>query len=108
MTKQEAIEFMRTHPEQCLDRDASGKGYICPICGSGSGPHGTGMTTKDGIHFVCWKKGCFSGEKHQGADIIEIIAKKTGARNFPEAVEAAAKEKDREIINKGLREIAKK
>ena len=47
--------------------DKKGTGYICPICGSGSGPKGTGITTKDGRHFTCWR-GCFSN-----ADIFDII-----------------------------------
>lgn len=32
-------------------------GYICPFCGSGSGPNGTGMTTRDGVHHHCWSCG---------------------------------------------------
>ena len=87
MTKQEALDFIRTHPEQYLKRDGTGKGYICPKCGSGSGSHGTGMTTQDGRHFTCWAGGCF-----KSCDIIDIIGQQTGARNFPEALAAAAKE----------------
>ena len=29
--------------------------YICPFCGNGSGPDGDGISTKDGIHFKCFK-----------------------------------------------------
>jgi len=33
-------------------------GYICPLCGNGGGSDGTGITTKDGIHWKCFKGGC--------------------------------------------------
>ncbi|MDR3046770.1 MAG: toprim domain-containing protein [Bacteroidales bacterium] len=29
--------------------------YICPFCGNGSGKDGTGISTKDGIHYKCFK-----------------------------------------------------
>ena len=29
--------------EAITGRDGSGKGYVCPFCGSGSGPKGTGL-----------------------------------------------------------------
>lgn len=31
--------------------------YICPVCNSGSGKKGTGMTSRDGIHWKCWSCG---------------------------------------------------
>ena len=55
-----------------MQPDKSRNGYICPICGSGSGKHGTGITTKDDIHFTCWR-GCF-----KNSDIIDIHMKETG------------------------------
>ena len=30
-------------------------GFICPICKSGTGKNGTGIETKDNIHFTCGK-----------------------------------------------------
>ena len=36
-------------------KKASKTGYVCPICGSGSGNKGTGITTQDGIYFTCWR-----------------------------------------------------
>ena len=61
-----------------FERDRSGKGFICPICGSGSGPKGTGITEakKAAGHFTCWA-GCF-----QNADIFEIIGKQYGLEDF--------------------------
>lgn len=50
--------------------------YVCPICGSGSGKKGTGITTRDyGKHYTCWAGGdnCFVN-----ASPIDILAKKAG------------------------------
>ena len=67
---------MRTHATEILKPDRHGKGFICPICGSGKGEGrknaGTGITTKDGIHFTCWA-GCFTN-----SDIIDIIGLQCG------------------------------
>lgn len=31
--------------------------YICPVCGSGSGKHGSGMTSRDNEYWKCWSCG---------------------------------------------------
>ena len=52
--------------------DGSGKGFVCPICGSGSGPKGTGLTPvpKKPGYFKCFNIGCeFYG------DVLELIKK---------------------------------
>ena len=79
MTREEARLYIREHATDYLERDNSGKGYICPICGSGSGRHGTGITTEDGEHFTCWAGGedCF-----RNADIFEIIGKQFHITDF--------------------------
>lgn len=89
-TRDEAREYMRNHATEILKPDRHGKGYICPICGSGRGEGrkaaGTGITTKDGIHFTCWA-GCFTN-----SDIIDIIGLERGldvndhVHKFEEAV----------------------
>ena len=91
LSRDEAREYMRTHateylkPDRVSERSGIMKGYVCPICGSGTHDKGTGITTKDGIHFTCWA-GCFSH-----SDIIDIIGQKNGidendhARKFDEA-----------------------
>lgn len=91
LSREEAREYMRTHATEYLKLDRSSersgfvKGYVCPICGSGTHDKGTGITTKDGVHFTCWS-GCFSH-----SDIIDIIGQKNGidekdhARKFEEA-----------------------
>lgn len=72
MNRSEAKEYIRGNATNILHKDKSKKGYICPICNSGSGKNGTGITTKDGIHFTCWA-GCY-----QNSDIIDIIGKQYG------------------------------
>lgn len=66
MQRHEAIKQIRENVSFFLKK-AKKDGFICPICGSGSGEHGTGITTKDGVHFRCWA-GCFDK-----ADIIDIV-----------------------------------
>ncbi len=52
-------------------------GWICPVCGSGSGEHGTGVTFKsygDGsIYGQCWNGGC-----HFSGDYIRLASLKLG------------------------------
>lgn len=61
--------------------DNSGRGFVCPLCGSGTGKHGTGMTagTKNPHFFQCWNCG-FKGdvfdllqETTHKADAVELI-----------------------------------
>lgn len=69
-----------------LQPDRQKKGYICPICGNGSGSDGDGMTEnrRSPNHYSCWR-GCF-----KNADPIEIIALQLGLDpNSGEAMRAA-------------------
>lgn len=52
------------------------KGYVCPICGNGSGSDGTGIEpSKQTGLFTCWK-GCFKGK-----DYLDILKIKHGTTN---------------------------
>ena len=86
MNREEARQYIIERSKDHLTPDKSGKGFICPICWSGSGQNGTGITTKDGVHFTCWA-GCFTN-----ADIIDIIGLETGATDYNSKLEAAAAE----------------
>ncbi len=86
LNREEARQYIIERSKDHLTPDKSGKGFICPICGSGSGRNGTGITTKDGVHFTCWA-GCFTN-----ADIIDIIGLETGATDYNSKLEAAAAE----------------
>ena len=86
MNRAEAKNYINNHPQEHLTKDKSGKGYICPVCGSGTGKTGTGITTEDGIHFTCWA-GCFSN-----ADMIDIIALENGiSGNYNDKLEMACR-----------------
>lgn len=78
MKREQAKKYILEHCTEYFTRDKSGKGYICPICGSGGGDNGTGITTKDNIHFTCWA-GCFTN-----ADIFEIVGKQYNREGFNE------------------------
>lgn len=84
MNREEARQYIIDRSREYLSRDKSGKGYICPICGSGGGRNGTGITTKDGVHFTCWR-GCFTS-----ADIIDIIGLQNGLTDYNSKLQAAA------------------
>ena len=80
MTREEVQDYIREHATEYFTRDKSRKGYICPICGSGNGRKGTGITEnpKSRGHFTCWA-GCFSN-----ADIFEIIGRVHNTTDFNE------------------------
>ena len=84
MTREQARKFIVSRGVVCLQLDKSKKGYICPICKSGSGSNGTGITTKDKIHFTCWR-GCFTN-----ADIIDIVGLKYGLTSYNDKLFKAA------------------
>lgn len=68
VTKQ-ALKQINLHPETVFQRDKCGRGYICPLCQSGSGRNGTGMSvnpkkrngeTYNTPHLTCWNCGMVS------------------------------------------------
>ena len=61
------------------------KGYVCPVCGNGTGNNGTGLELDraDGEHYKCFKCGLY-------ADVFELYGIKYGISNFQEQQEAAA------------------
>ena len=85
MTREEARQYITARATEYLQRDNSKKGYLCPICKSGSGKNGTGITTKDGIHFTCWGGGCFTN-----SDIIDIIGIEYQLTGYNDKLQKAA------------------
>ncbi len=86
-------EIKRQYSERIIDiitgRDGSGKGYICPFCGSGSGVHGTGLgesRDKDG-HVQKGKFHCFNCE--WTGDGLDMIKKVYGIDNVIDQVKKA-------------------
>lgn len=84
MNREEARQYIIDRSTDYLQQDRSKKGYICPICGSGSGNKGTGITTKDKVHFTCWA-GCFTN-----SDIIDIIGQENGLTDYNDKLQKAA------------------
>ena len=83
MDRNEARNAVNSSAAQYLQRDRSGKGYVCPVCGSGGGKSGTGITSKDGTHFTCWA-GCFTN-----SDLLDIIGIQYNLDTFPEKLSKA-------------------
>ena len=94
MNHKEAVNYIHEHSIEHLEK-ASKRGYICPICGSGSGPSGTGIETKDNVHFTCFGRGsCFTS-----ADLIDIIGQKYGLTNYMDKLKKACEEFGIELDN---------
>ena len=88
MDRQTAIEEIRSSWRRLYPADKKNKGIICPLCSSGSGSKGTGITG-DKTHgkpnsLKCWSCG-FTG------DVIDLIQQDTGA-DFNTALNTAANE----------------
>lgn len=81
-----AIETINSRAKEYL-QPAKKEGFICPICKNGSGENGTGLATKDGIHFTCFK--C---NEIKNSSLLDIIAKESGidTANTLEAVKVAS------------------
>lgn len=69
------FEYVNGNAPRFLVRDKSGKGFVCPVCGSGSGPNGTGITEnpRNPRHFTCWGGDCF-----RNASLSDMLAVKNG------------------------------
>lgn len=84
MDREQARLEILSRSKEYFTPDKSGKGFICHICGSGTGAKGTGITTKDGTHFTCWKE-CYTN-----ADIFEIVGLEKGLTTFTQQLEYLA------------------
>ena len=96
-----SIEEIKQYSDEILDamteRDKTGRGYICPVCGSGSGKKGTGLAKvphKDG-YYKCFNIGCgFYG------DILELIGKTYHLTETSEQIEKAGELIHRDFSDK--------
>ena len=86
LTVKEARAYIADHPETILQPDRSGAGYICPICGSGSGKNGTGLfIERDRQHYTCFAGGCIKNKS-----IFDIIGKQYGLTAWRDIISKAA------------------
>lgn len=74
MDKDDARRYIRSNWKRIYPADKKGKGIICPICKSGSGKNGTGITEnpKKPGQLSCWGACAFKG------DVIDLKMKETG------------------------------
>ncbi len=86
MDRETTRQTIRESWKKIFPADNSKKGVICPLCQSGSGPNGTGITENPRRpgSLKCWKCG-FQG------DAIDLIKEWQGL-TYNEALEAAAEE----------------
>ena len=68
-----------------LSRDGKGKGFVCPRCGSGSGPKGTGLHRDPGqpTHWKCFACGGYY-------DTLDLYGLAFGFEDFPQKLSGAA------------------
>ena len=85
MQREDARQEIRRNWKRLFPADRKNKGIICPLCNSGSGEHGTGITEnprKPG-QLKCWNCG-FQG------DVIDLIQQARGTDYNTALKEAAA------------------
>ena len=89
MDRETARENIRARLKEYVERvterssRAGGNMYICPLCGSGSGSHGTGAFSITGDK---WK--CFSCGK--GGDIFDLIGELEHTADYNQQLQSAA------------------
>ena len=68
-----------------LSRDGKGKGFVCPNCGSGSGPKGTGLHRDPGspTHWKCFACGGYY-------DTLDLYGLAFGFKEFPQKLSGVA------------------
>lgn len=56
MFKSYDLKELKQFEPDFLEKDKSGRGWVCPLCHSGSGPHGTGITQNkhNPTQYTCW------------------------------------------------------
>ena len=87
------FDYIHSHPEIYFTQKARNGGYICPVCGNGSGKDGTGVKLIKGqtFRFKCFKCGTsgdvinfYAAEHHiSNADAIPEVLRLYGL-DFPQ------------------------
>ena len=81
MKVEEALRTINAHPERYF-KPAKRSGYICPVCGSGSGKKGTGLA-KYNDRFKCF------GECGTYGDVIDFIKAENNFNDWKDAFKQA-------------------
>ena len=98
MDIKEVKQFSDEILEAMTERDGSGRGYVCPVCGSGSGKHGTGLIPVKGRpgYYHCFAAGC----PFAHGDILELIGKTYHLTDTAQQIEKAGELIHRDFSNK--------
>ena len=81
------IEAINDHTPDFLE--TARRGYICPVCGNGSGSTGDGITKIPGSNkYFCFK--CQAEGSRPDNDVIDLYGLKYNISSFPEKVKQAA------------------
>ena len=85
MTRENALEYLRQQSPDAFLLKARKRGYICPLCGNGSGTSGDGIVRnpRDG-RYHCFKCG------EVGGDIFDLIGAAFGIPDFNSQLAKAA------------------
>lgn len=98
MDIKEVKQFSDEILEAMTERDGSGRGYVCPVCGSGSGKNGTGLSPVKGRpgYYHCFAAGCTFAH----GDILELIGKTYHLTDTAQQIEKAGELIHRDFSNK--------
>lgn len=101
-------EYMKLNGYKTIaEKDTKKTGYVCPSCGSGTGPKGTGMTnskTSEKYAYVmyrCWKCGWHG-------DIFDYVGEKFGLSGYYEKIAKTAEEMHIDIESENEKEEIRK
>lgn len=98
MDIQEVKRYSMEILEAMTEKDGSGRGYVCPACGSGTGKHGTGLSPVKGRpgYFHCFAAGC----PFEHGDILQLIRVTYNLPETAQQVEKAGQLIHRDFTNK--------
>ncbi|MDE7293294.1 MAG: toprim domain-containing protein, partial [Oscillospiraceae bacterium] len=85
MTREQAAEYIKAQSPEAFLPKAKKRGYVCPLCGNGTGSDGDGIVKnpRDGRYY-CFKCGEAKG------DIFDIIGAAFGLHDFNSQFDKAA------------------
>ena len=86
MDRQQVIDYINEQEPTYL-QTAKKTGYVCPVCGNGSGKDGTGITKDPNSNRTHPHYKCFNGACGLYADNLELIQAYYGLQDFNEAVQ---------------------
>ena len=84
MTKEQLLEQLRGQNPSAFLSPARQRGWVCPVCGNGSGPDGDGIVQNPHTNrYKCFKCG-LSG------DLLDLVGAAYQLESFPEKLQRAA------------------